>query len=137
MASHDEDLMPENTSGYKISQPKQSLADYQNMGMSTNFPVYMPLTDIFVRTRGRLEKPGVAIWQASACSVPSPINGHVPALSLPKKELTINKSISLHTPSNIFRPTFPTWTRPDTLISLGTLLVFVEDRSRDRLLRAP
>jgi Rho GDP-dissociation inhibitor len=31
MASHDEDLMPENTSGYKISQPKQSLADYQKM----------------------------------------------------------------------------------------------------------
>ncbi|KAK3352716.1 immunoglobulin E-set [Lasiosphaeria hispida] len=31
MASHDEDLMPENTSGYKISQPKQSLAQYQQM----------------------------------------------------------------------------------------------------------
>ena len=31
--------MPENTSGYKISQPKQSLADYQKMGMSTT--VYM------------------------------------------------------------------------------------------------
>ncbi|KAK0746472.1 immunoglobulin E-set [Schizothecium vesticola] len=31
MASHEEELMPENTSGYKISQPKQSLAAYQNM----------------------------------------------------------------------------------------------------------
>jgi Rho GDP-dissociation inhibitor len=31
MASHEEDLMPENTSGYKISQPKQSLATYQQM----------------------------------------------------------------------------------------------------------
>jgi Rho GDP-dissociation inhibitor len=39
MASHDEELMPENTSGYKISQPKQSLADYQKMGMSTNTAV--------------------------------------------------------------------------------------------------
>jgi hypothetical protein len=37
MASHDDELMPENTSGYKISQPKQSLADYQKMGMSTTF----------------------------------------------------------------------------------------------------
>ena len=36
MASHDDDLMPENTSGYKISQPKQSLADYQKMGMSSS-----------------------------------------------------------------------------------------------------
>jgi Rho GDP-dissociation inhibitor len=34
MASHEEELMPENTSGYKISQPKQSLAAYQNMGKS-------------------------------------------------------------------------------------------------------
>ncbi|KAK3324578.1 putative RhoGDI group protein [Cercophora scortea] len=31
MASHDEDLMPESTSGYKLSQPKQSLAEYQKM----------------------------------------------------------------------------------------------------------
>lgn len=29
--------MPENTSGYKISQPKQSLAAYQNMGKSRLF----------------------------------------------------------------------------------------------------
>ncbi|KAH8681090.1 immunoglobulin E-set [Xylariales sp. PMI_506] len=31
MASHDEDLLPEQTEGYKLSQPKQSLAEYQNM----------------------------------------------------------------------------------------------------------
>lgn len=34
MASHDEDTMPEETQGYKLSQPKQSLAEYQKMGMS-------------------------------------------------------------------------------------------------------
>lgn len=32
MASHDEDTMPEETSGYKLSQPKQSLAQYEQMG---------------------------------------------------------------------------------------------------------
>ncbi|PKS09285.1 hypothetical protein jhhlp_003899 [Lomentospora prolificans] len=31
MASHDDDTMPEETQGYKLTQPKQSLADYQNM----------------------------------------------------------------------------------------------------------
>lgn len=37
MASHhDEDTMPEETQGYKLSQPKQSLAEYQQMGMSMN-----------------------------------------------------------------------------------------------------
>lgn len=35
MASHEaEDTMPEETSGYKLSQPKQSLAEYQQMGES-------------------------------------------------------------------------------------------------------
>lgn len=35
MASqHDDDTMPEETQGYKLSQPKQSLAEYQQMGMS-------------------------------------------------------------------------------------------------------
>ncbi|KAK4188316.1 immunoglobulin E-set [Podospora australis] len=29
--AHDEELLPENTSGYKLSQPKQSLAEYQKM----------------------------------------------------------------------------------------------------------
>jgi hypothetical protein len=48
MASHDEDLMPENTSGYKISQPKQSLADYQKMGMSTYAAVTSPITVLVV-----------------------------------------------------------------------------------------
>ncbi|KAI0193408.1 RHO protein GDP dissociation inhibitor [Xylaria flabelliformis] len=34
MASHDEnDHLPEETQGYKLSQPKQSLAEYQDMGM--------------------------------------------------------------------------------------------------------
>ncbi|RYP73862.1 hypothetical protein DL769_004128 [Monosporascus sp. CRB-8-3] len=32
MASHDEDTMPEETQGYKLSAPKQSLAEYQKMG---------------------------------------------------------------------------------------------------------
>ncbi|KAL1888406.1 rho GDP dissociation inhibitor [Ceratocystis pirilliformis] len=31
MASHDDDTMPEETQGYKLSQPKQSLAAYQKM----------------------------------------------------------------------------------------------------------
>lgn len=37
---HDEDTMPEETQGYKLSQPKQSLAEYQQMGMS--FPACRP-----------------------------------------------------------------------------------------------
>jgi len=32
MASHHDETMPEETHGYKLSQPKQSLAEYQNMG---------------------------------------------------------------------------------------------------------
>ncbi|KAF9874603.1 hypothetical protein CkaCkLH20_07740 [Colletotrichum karsti] len=33
MASHEQDdTMPEETQGYKLSQPKQSLAEYQKMG---------------------------------------------------------------------------------------------------------
>lgn len=31
---HDEDTMPEETQGYKLSQPKQSIAEYQQMGTS-------------------------------------------------------------------------------------------------------
>ncbi|QUC20218.1 uncharacterized protein UV8b_04459 [Ustilaginoidea virens] len=31
MASHDDDTMPEETQGYKLSQPKQSVAQYQEM----------------------------------------------------------------------------------------------------------
>jgi hypothetical protein len=34
MAPQEEDLLPENTSGYKLSQPKHSLAEYQKMGKS-------------------------------------------------------------------------------------------------------
>ena len=33
MASHEDDHLPEDTQGYKLSQPKQSLAEYQQMGM--------------------------------------------------------------------------------------------------------
>lgn len=34
MASHhDDDTMPDQTAGYKLSQPKQSLAEYDQMGM--------------------------------------------------------------------------------------------------------
>ncbi|KAH7035752.1 immunoglobulin E-set [Microdochium trichocladiopsis] len=31
MASHEEEILPEQTQGYKLSQPKQSLAEYENM----------------------------------------------------------------------------------------------------------
>jgi len=31
---HDEEILPEQTQGYKLSQPKQSLAEYENMGKS-------------------------------------------------------------------------------------------------------
>lgn len=34
MASHEDDTMPEETQGYKLSQPKQSMAEYQQMGES-------------------------------------------------------------------------------------------------------
>lgn len=38
MASHDDnDHLPEETQGYKLSQPKQSLAEYQNMGTYSSF----------------------------------------------------------------------------------------------------
>lgn len=34
-SSHnDDDHLPEDTQGYKLSQPKQSLAEYQKMGKS-------------------------------------------------------------------------------------------------------
>ena len=49
MASHDDDTMPEETQGYKLSQPKQSLAEYQNMGVYTYislFPFW--LFDIYI-----------------------------------------------------------------------------------------
>jgi Rho GDP-dissociation inhibitor len=34
MAPQEEDLLPENTAGYKLSQPKQTLEEYQKMGKS-------------------------------------------------------------------------------------------------------
>lgn len=40
MASHhDEDTMPEETQGYKLSQPKQSMAEYQQMGELSHSPI--------------------------------------------------------------------------------------------------
>lgn len=38
MASHDDDTMPEETQGYKLSQPKQSLAEYEKMGACSAVP---------------------------------------------------------------------------------------------------
>lgn len=32
---HEDDTMPEETQGYKLSQPKHSLAEYQQMGTSS------------------------------------------------------------------------------------------------------
>lgn len=32
MASHDDETMPDQTEGYTLSQPKQSMAQYQQMG---------------------------------------------------------------------------------------------------------
>jgi hypothetical protein len=41
MASHhDDEPMPEETQGYKLSQPKQSLAEYKNMGTYCFFLVF-------------------------------------------------------------------------------------------------
>lgn len=34
MAPQEDELLPENATGYKLSQPKQSLAEYQKMGKS-------------------------------------------------------------------------------------------------------
>lgn len=47
MASHDDDTMPEETQGYKLSQPKQSLAEYQQMGtcillQASRYAQYIP-----------------------------------------------------------------------------------------------
>lgn len=40
----DHDLLPENTAGYKLSQPKQTLEEYQKMGKSSDGKlVYLPL----------------------------------------------------------------------------------------------
>lgn len=41
MAPQDDDLLPENTSGYKLSQPKQSLAEYQKMGECSTWNVWL------------------------------------------------------------------------------------------------
>lgn len=50
MASNEDDTMPEETQGYKLSQPKQSLAEYQQMGK------IQPITDFFQQTRKRKRK---------------------------------------------------------------------------------
>lgn len=43
MASHDDDTMPEETQGYKLTQPKQSLADYNKMGRCRSCALYAQL----------------------------------------------------------------------------------------------
>ncbi|GJD00243.1 RHO protein GDP dissociation inhibitor [Colletotrichum higginsianum] len=43
MASHEqEDTMPEETQGYKLSQPKQSLAEYQKMAHEPHAALHLP-----------------------------------------------------------------------------------------------
>lgn len=43
MATHhdDDSTMPEETQGYKLSQPKQSIAEYQQMGMSIHLHLHL------------------------------------------------------------------------------------------------
>lgn len=56
MASHhDEDTMPEETQGYKLSQPKQSMAEYQQMGESKlpNLPTALPPAHHTMASHGR------------------------------------------------------------------------------------
>lgn len=38
MASQNDDTMPDETQGYKLSQPKQSLAQYEQMGECPHRP---------------------------------------------------------------------------------------------------
>lgn len=53
MATHhdDDSTMPEETQGYKLSQPKQSLAEYQQMG--TLMCLFNPLAFFWGGTLGR------------------------------------------------------------------------------------
>lgn len=44
MASHDDDTMPEETQGYKLSQPKQTLAEYQQMGAFISTFTFLAIT---------------------------------------------------------------------------------------------
>lgn len=41
MAPQDDELVPENTSGYKLSQPKHTLEEYQKMGESTKQSLFL------------------------------------------------------------------------------------------------
>src|SRR6266566_7525424 len=45
---HDDDTLPEQTEGYKLSQPKQSLAQYQQMGKLTSASVHRLLAGFAV-----------------------------------------------------------------------------------------
>lgn len=49
MADHDE-VLPEETAGYKLAQPKQSLAEYQQMGefISTVFYLFSYSSDGYI-----------------------------------------------------------------------------------------
>jgi hypothetical protein len=51
MADHD-DVHPEETTGYKLAQPKQSLAEYQQMGefISTVFHLFSYSSDGYIVT---------------------------------------------------------------------------------------
>lgn len=62
MASHhDDDTMPEQTEGYKLSQPKQSLAEYHQMGMlSSSFA--------FDAAAFEVEEEGERVGQAQGLS---------------------------------------------------------------------
>lgn len=52
MATHhdDDSTMPEETQGYKLSQPKQSIAEYQQMGMSIHVRL-LPTTSSLLQSR--------------------------------------------------------------------------------------
>ncbi|KAK6948599.1 hypothetical protein Daesc_010369 [Daldinia eschscholtzii] len=67
MASQDEnDHLPEETQGYKLSQPKQSLAEYQNMALSYQREFYLQLCHtkgyLFHNTRNSID---IRIFQLS------------------------------------------------------------------------
>lgn len=55
MATHhdDDSTMPEETQGYKLSQPKQSIAEYQQMGMSIYARLLLTTFSLFQNRRTR------------------------------------------------------------------------------------
>jgi hypothetical protein len=66
MASHEEDSMPDETQGYKMSQPKQSLATYQQMGKLIPKRLGTPLSEAsnsYSATELRHAKPSPTMAQ--------------------------------------------------------------------------